>query len=140
MQTIGQDIYIKGTKALDAVSKNHSTKLLIKVCNRLQMKMPISDIKDLLYREKNRFDLDTLLTQKIISLGLKLSPSVGMLGTILGMVQLLSSLNDPANIGGHMSLALLTTFYGLFFSIITWTPIQNRLELIIPWIFVGGQA
>jgi flagellar motor component MotA len=54
-----------------------------------------------------------------------------MLGTILGMVQLLSTLEDPAQIGSHMSLALLTTFYGLFFSLALWTPQQQKLERVM---------
>jgi chemotaxis protein MotA len=54
-----------------------------------------------------------------------------MLGTILGMVRLLSTLEDPSHIGPHMSLALLTTFYGLFFSLVFWTPLQQKIERML---------
>ena len=54
-----------------------------------------------------------------------------MLGTILGMVRLLESLQDPSQIGPHMSLALLTTFFGLFFSLILWTPLQQKIERVL---------
>lgn len=40
------------------------------------------------------------------------APAFGMIGTLVGLVQMLAKLDDPANIGPAMAVALLTTFYG----------------------------
>ena len=39
------------------------------------------------------------------------APAFGMIGTLIGLVQMLRNLNDPSQIGGGMAIALLTTFY-----------------------------
>ena len=40
------------------------------------------------------------------------APAIGMLGTIIGLVQMLMQMEDPSQIGAPMAVALLTTFYG----------------------------
>jgi flagellar motor component MotA len=40
-------------------------------------------------------------------------------------------LKEPENIGSSMSVALVTTFYGLFFSLALWTPLQNHLNRLL---------
>lgn len=43
-----------------------------------------------------------------------LAPGMAMVGTLIGLVQMLASMNDPSTIGPAMSLALVCTFYGAF--------------------------
>lgn len=56
------------------------------------------------------------------------SPAFGMLGTLIGLVQMLSRLQDPANIGPSMATALLTTFYGTLMSTMFFLPIAGKLK------------
>ena len=56
------------------------------------------------------------------------SPAFGMLGTLIGLVQMLSKLNDPANIGPAMAVALLTTFYGSLLSTMFFLPVAGKLK------------
>jgi len=42
------------------------------------------------------------------------APAFGMIGTLIGLVQMLSNLSDPSGIGAGMATALITTFYGAF--------------------------
>jgi chemotaxis protein MotA len=51
-----------------------------------------------------------------------------MIGTIIGLVLVLKSLDDPTQIGPKMSLALLSTFYGVFGCYAVFTPIAKKLE------------
>lgn len=55
------------------------------------------------------------------------SPTFGMLGTVIGLINMLQNLTDPAQLGIGMALALLTTFYGVLFANLVWLPIANRL-------------
>lgn len=56
------------------------------------------------------------------------APAFGMIGTLMGLVQMLKNLDDPSGIGAGMAVALLTTFYGAFFANLFCIPIQGKLE------------
>ncbi len=56
------------------------------------------------------------------------SPAFGMLGTLIGLVQMLSRLQDPQSIGPSMATALLTTFYGSLMSTLFFLPIAGKLK------------
>lgn len=56
------------------------------------------------------------------------APSMGMIGTIIGLVQMFAHMNDPALIGPAMAVAMLTTLYGIFLSSMVAAPIAGRLE------------
>jgi chemotaxis protein MotA len=57
------------------------------------------------------------------------APSFGMVGTLIGMVQLFASIKDPSNIGGAMALSLLSTLYGAVIAYLLAIPIAGKLEL-----------
>lgn len=58
-----------------------------------------------------------------------LMPAFGMVGTLIGLVAMLNSLDDPSSIGPKMAVALLTTFYGSLFANLIWLPIAGKLGL-----------
>lgn len=57
-----------------------------------------------------------------------LAPAFGMLGTLIGLVQMLSNLQDPAAIGPAMAVAILTTFYGSLLATVLFIPIGAKLK------------
>lgn len=56
------------------------------------------------------------------------APAFGMIGTLVGLVQMLGSLEDPDAIGPGMATALLTTLYGALFAQLVAIPIADALE------------
>ena len=56
------------------------------------------------------------------------APAVGMLGTIIGLVQMLMQMDDPSSIGAPMAVALLTTFYGTLLANLLFLPISGKLK------------
>lgn len=56
------------------------------------------------------------------------APALGMIGTLIGLVQMLQSMNDPSSIGPSMAVALLTTFYGAMLANIVCLPIAGKLR------------
>ena len=56
------------------------------------------------------------------------APAVGMLGTIIGLVQMLMQMEDPSSIGAPMAVALLTTFYGTILANLLFIPIAGKLK------------
>ena len=55
------------------------------------------------------------------------APSMGLSGTIVGLVQMLQNLDDPDAIGPAMAVALLTTLYGAMFAFVVFGPIATKL-------------
>jgi chemotaxis protein MotA len=56
------------------------------------------------------------------------APAMGMVGTLVGLVQMLKTLDDPAAIGPAMAIALLTTLYGAIIAFLVCNPIASKLE------------
>jgi chemotaxis protein MotA len=56
------------------------------------------------------------------------APAMGMIGTLIGLVQMLQSMDDPSTIGPAMAVALLTTFYGSLMANICCMPIAGKLK------------
>ena len=56
------------------------------------------------------------------------SPAFGMLGTLIGLVQMLQKISDPSSLGPAMAVALLTTFYGSFMATLFFLPIAGKLK------------
>ncbi|MBM9537427.1 MotA/TolQ/ExbB proton channel family protein [Desulfobulbus alkaliphilus] len=57
-----------------------------------------------------------------------IAPAMGMVGTLIGLVQMLVNLDDPTAIGPAMSIALLTTFYGSVLANILFIPMAGKLR------------
>ena len=66
--------------------------------------------------------------QKLFKFVAASAPSMGMIGTLIGLVQMLGSLDDPASIGPAMAVALLTTLYGAIIAFMIAGPIAAKLE------------
>jgi chemotaxis protein MotA len=56
------------------------------------------------------------------------APNLGMLGTVLGLIAMFASMDDPSTLGPAMALALLTTLYGIVFGTLLFGPAAARLE------------
>jgi chemotaxis protein MotA len=53
---------------------------------------------------------------------------MGMIGTVLGLIGMFASMDDPAGMGPAMAMAMLTTFYGLVLGTLMFGPVAARLE------------
>jgi chemotaxis protein MotA len=59
----------------------------------------------------------------------EVAPAMGMIGTLVGLVQMLSAMDDPKKIGPSMAVALLTTLYGAFIANVVAIPLANKLDI-----------
>jgi len=72
------------------------------------------------------------------------APAFGMIGTLIGLINMLKDLEDPTSVGPNMSVALITTFYGSVFANLIFIPIANKLkgrsneEILIKELMVEG--
>lgn len=56
------------------------------------------------------------------------APTFGMVGTVIGLINMLGNLQDPSQLGRGMALALMTTFYGVLLANLIFNPLATRLD------------
>lgn len=72
------------------------------------------------------------------------APAFGMIGTLIGLIQMLRTMEDPSTIGTGMAVALLTTFYGALAANLVFLPIAGKLksrsneELLLKQLMIEG--
>ena len=69
------------------------------------------------------------VNQGAVKAWVDLAPAMGMIGTLVGLVTMLTNMNDPKSIGPAMALALLTTLYGAMFANMVALPVADKLTL-----------
>ena len=60
----------------------------------------------------------------------EVAPAMGLVGTIIGLVRMFASIDDPSALGGAMAVALLTTLYGAVLATLVAMPVAARLRRI----------
>jgi chemotaxis protein MotA len=58
-------------------------------------------------------------------------PTFGMIGTVVGLINMLGNLADPSQLGAGMAVALLTTLYGVIFANMLFLPIASKLKALL---------
>jgi len=59
----------------------------------------------------------------------KLCPGVGMIGTLIGLIHMLSNISDPSKLGGGMAMAMITTLYGLVLGTCLYGPWGEKVAI-----------
>lgn len=86
-------------------------------------------VKTLLETELDYLSDRHLLDTSFYAKGSAYSPAFGMIGTLVGLINLLKQLDDPSAIAPAMAVALVTTFYGSLLSNAFFAPIANKLKI-----------
>jgi len=101
-------------------------------------------IKDILTTELAFLEERHSLGQGVfIAMG-TFAPAFGMIGTLIGLIQMLAILDDPSKIGAGMAVALLTTLYGALIANLFCIPIagklkvRTRMEMLVKEVIIEG--
>ena len=86
-------------------------------------------VKDILKTERSRTQSRHSEGQRFFSAMTDVGPAMGMIGTLVGLVQMLSNMSDPKSIGPAMAVALLTTLYGAMMANMITAPIGDKLTM-----------
>ena len=87
------------------------------------------NIRNILNAELSSLEARHELGQSLYKTWGALAPSFGMIGTLIGLVMMLASLDDPSAIGPGMAVALLTTFYGVLLANLIFIPMAGKLSI-----------
>jgi chemotaxis protein MotA len=90
--------------------------------------VPSNEIENVLQREIDAMVDRHMAGANVMRKAADVSPAMGLIGTLIGLVQMLSNLEDPSSIGPSMAIALLTTFYGAILSNMVFSPLAAKLE------------
>ncbi len=90
--------------------------------------LPQEEIRETLTAELVAMKRRHTRGQKLFKFMGTMAPAMGMIGTLIGLVQMLQALDDPSSIGPAMAVALLTTMYGAVLANIVFIPIAEKLD------------
>tara|TARA_R110002072_G_scaffold45422_5_gene126324 strand:+ start:7123 stop:7890 length:768 start_codon:yes stop_codon:yes gene_type:complete len=90
---------------------------------------PTEFIEELLIQELEQSIERYGVAEKVFRGVAETAPGLGMLGTLVGLVQMLNNMDDPSSVGPAMAVALLTTFYGAFIAQMIAIPLADKLNL-----------
>ncbi|MDD4527224.1 MAG: MotA/TolQ/ExbB proton channel family protein [Candidatus Margulisbacteria bacterium] len=119
----------EGILALDKELKSVKIPFLVK---GLQLVVDGSDadtVREVLEIEKDAIIERHKIGKDIFETLGAYAPAWGMIGTIIGLIQMLKSLEDPGSVGPAMAVALLTTFYGAVAANLFFIPMAGKLKI-----------
>lgn len=124
MQVLKKD----GPVALEKIADEAPTKPLTKGLMLIADQTDSGTIHEILATERKYMEEHHRTGQKMFNEMGKFAPAFGMVGTLIGLVQMLSDMSDPDNIGPAMAVALLTTFYGAVLANLIFLPMVTKLD------------
>jgi len=126
--TFAQKSRKEGILALEGEIKDVNDEFLKKGVQLAIDGLEPQEIGDILETEVDFVRSRHQLGAEIFSTMGTFSPALGMIGTLIGLVQMLQTMDDPSKIGPAMAVALLTTFYGSIMANIVCLPISGKLR------------
>jgi chemotaxis protein MotA len=134
----------EGILALQGMVVRLKDPFLIKAVELMVDGVEPSDMVNILETEINFIAERHRLGAEIFTTLGNFAPAMGLVGTLIGLVQMLRHMNDPGSLGPSMAVALITTFYGVVLANLFFLPIAGKLktrsarELLIKQLIIDG--
>lgn len=133
-----------GLLALQEITDGLQDPFLAKAVNLIIDGLEPADVRNILETELDFIEERHRLGAEIFTSMGNYAPAMGMTGTLIGLVQMLMRMNDPSTIGPAMSVALVTTFYGVITAYLLFLPLAGKLkrlsarELLVKQLIING--
>ncbi len=116
----------EGLLALDRKVRDIENDLI-----RMGLEMAVDGVEGAEIQDMMRIRMDgdireMQIVPKFFNTAATFCPAFGMIGTLIGLVQMMQNLTDPSAIGAGMAVAMITTFYGAFFANLIFLPLANK--------------
>lgn len=116
-------------KGIVALSKLETqSDFLKKACNLIADGSKEEMMRDTLNIEIESMKQRHFIIQDVFRKMATYAPAFGMMGTLIGLIQMLTNLSNPETVGPAMAVALLTTFYGMLLATLILNPIAGKLR------------
>ena len=134
----------EGILSLQKVLRQTKDPFMIKAVNLIVDGVDPVHITEILETELDFIGERHRLGAEIFTTMGSFAPAMGLIGTMIGLVQMIKQMNNPATIGPAMAVALITTFYGVVLANLVFLPIAGKLktksaqELVLKQLIING--
>ena len=90
--------------------------------------VPVEQIRRVLDREIQATRADDLVASRFFAKMGGYAPTIGIIGTVVGLVQVLKNLEDPAVLGPHVASAFIATLWGVLSANFIWLPMSVKIR------------
>jgi chemotaxis protein MotA len=118
-----------GLLALEEEVKKVDDPFLVKGVQLAIDGFPAETIREILEADLDNMRARHSTGKKMLETMGTYGPAFGMIGTLVGLVQMLANMSDPSAIGSGMAVALLTTFYGAVAANVVFMPLAAKLDV-----------
>lgn len=129
MQELSIKARREGILALEETAMNNSDDFLKRGLLMVVDGQAPEAIEEILYGEMDKINERHEKGAEMFDKLGELAPAFGMIGTLIGLVQMLSNMEDPSTIGPAMAVALLTTLYGSIIANLFAIPVSKKLRI-----------
>ena len=120
----------QGAVALEAAAAKTGNPFLQMGTRLLADRVPRAEIRERLEQEFEFFASRHEAQRAVLGLMGRLAPAFGLAGTMIGLIRMLHNVSNPAAVSEGMSVALLTTFYGIMLANLIVLPLERKLSEI----------
>ena len=88
-------------------------------------------LREMMEVEMDAYDEHYMLAAKVWEAAGGYSPTIGILGAVLGLIHVMENLSDPTKLGAGIAVAFVATVYGVGAANLFWLPFNNKIKSII---------
>ncbi|HEX8948994.1 MAG TPA: flagellar motor protein [Dissulfurispiraceae bacterium] len=116
-----------GLIALESQIKNIENDFLRKGLNLVVDGMAPAMIKEILYQEADTYEETMKKAAKVFESAGGFAPTIGILGAVLGLIQVMRNVTEPSKLGGGIAVAFVATIYGVGSANLIFIPIGKKI-------------
>jgi len=120
-----------GLLALEQEAKNHKDRFVRKAITLSVDGVDPADIQMLLETDMNADEEQAKQSAEFFEAAGGYSPTIGIIGAVLGLIHVMSNLDDTSKLGAGIAVAFVATIYGLILANIVCLPIASKLKFLL---------
>lgn len=129
----------EGVIILEKEAKNSSDDLLRLGLEAVADGADPSLVQGMMENQINQFEEHITKASKLYESAGAYSPTFGIIGAVLGLIQVMQNLSDPSKLGAGIAVAFVATVYGLFFANLIVIPISTRIKANYQKVFLAKE-
>lgn len=96
-------------------------------------------VQTMMENQINQLDAQVSAASKVFESGGGYSPTLGIIGAVMGLIQVMQNLSDPSALGAGIAVAFVATIYGLFAANLLLIPISTRIKVNFAQVFTAKE-
>ena len=126
----------EGIIALEKEAGNASDELLTLGLGAVADGTDPTLVRDMMENQLNQLEAKVMNAAKVFESFGGYSPTLGIIGAVMGLIQVMQNLSDPSKLGAGIAVAFVATIYGLFAANLVMIPLGTRIKFIYQRVFL----